>query len=66
MNVVLTGAGEFVEVQGTAEKVAFDRSTLNALLDLAAAGCQDLAAVQKASLAVARPAQGLHPGPSSL
>jgi ribonuclease PH len=66
MNVVLTGAGEFVEIQGTAEKVAFDRSTLNALLDLATAGCQDLSAVQKAALSVARPAHGLHPGAASL
>jgi ribonuclease PH len=35
MNVVMTDAGHFVEVQGTAEGAAFDRATLNRLLDLA-------------------------------
>lgn len=38
MNVVMTGDGHFVEVQGTAEQVAFTRSELDALLDLASAG----------------------------
>jgi ribonuclease PH len=51
MNVVCTGAGEFVEVQGTAEGAAFDRATLDALLDLAVAGCARLTEIQRAALA---------------
>jgi ribonuclease PH len=51
MNVVITGTGEFVEVQGTAEGVPFRRDELDALLDLAVAGCADLAQFQKAALA---------------
>ena len=50
MNVVMTGAGNYVEVQGTAEGAPFDRSLLNALLDLAAQGCADLTAMQRAAL----------------
>ncbi len=50
MNVVLTGDGRFVEVQGTAEGAAFDRAELDALLDLAVAGCATLAAAQLAAL----------------
>jgi ribonuclease PH len=51
MNVVCTGTGDFVEVQGTAEGAPFDRATLDALLDLAVAGCAQLAEIQKAALA---------------
>ncbi|MEU0237083.1 ribonuclease PH [Nocardiopsis sp. NPDC006198] len=51
MNVVLTGDGRFVEVQGTAEGEPFDRDLLNQLLDLAAAGCEELTAIQKKALA---------------
>jgi ribonuclease PH len=51
MNVVCTGSGDFVEVQGTAEGVPFDRATLEALLDLAVSGCAQLAESQKAALA---------------
>ncbi|MGA1146304.1 MAG: ribonuclease PH [Candidatus Nanopelagicales bacterium] len=51
MNVVMTGAGHFVEVQGTAEGEPFDRALLDRLLDLAAAGIADLTALQKAALA---------------
>lgn len=51
MNVVMTGAGEFVEVQGTAEGNPFSRHELNALLDLAAQGCADLTALQSQALA---------------
>ncbi|MFD3688914.1 ribonuclease PH [Nocardiopsis sp. NPDC058631] len=51
MNVVLTGDGRFVEVQGTAEGEPFDRALLNQLLDLAAAGCEELTAIQKKALA---------------
>jgi ribonuclease PH len=46
MNVVCTGAGEFVEVQGTAEGAPFDRAALDGLLDLAVAGCAELAKIQ--------------------
>jgi len=51
MNVVVTGDGRFVEVQGTAEGAAFERSELDALLDLAVGGCASLAAAQQAALA---------------
>jgi ribonuclease PH len=50
MNVVMTGEGAFVEVQGTAESGAFDRSMLDRLLDLASEGCADLTAAQKDAL----------------
>ncbi|MEU8978350.1 ribonuclease PH [Streptomyces sp. NPDC048309] len=50
MNVVCTGDGRFVEVQSTAEAEPFDRKELNALLDLAVAGCDELAAIQHAAL----------------
>jgi ribonuclease PH len=46
MNVVCTGDGDFVEVQGTGEEAVFDRSTLDALLDLAAKGCKELTGLQ--------------------
>lgn len=51
MNVVVTGDGRFVEVQGTAEGAPFDRAELDALLDLAVGGCADLAALQAEALA---------------
>lgn len=50
MNVVVTGSGTFVEVQGTAEHAPFDRAELDVLLDLALAGTADLAAVQRTAL----------------
>jgi ribonuclease PH len=50
MNVVCTGDGRFVEVQGTAEGAPFDRAELTALLDLAAAGCGDLTSIQRKAL----------------
>ncbi|MEU9518148.1 ribonuclease PH [Streptomyces sp. NPDC048224] len=50
MNVVCTGDGRFVEVQGTAEAEPFARDELNTLLDLATAGCTELAALQRAAL----------------
>jgi ribonuclease PH len=50
MNVVCTGDGTFVEVQGTAEGVPFRRDELDALLDLAVAGCASLTALQKDAL----------------
>lgn len=51
MNVVMSGTGSFIEVQGTAEGVPFDRSTLDELLDLAATGCSTLTELQTAALA---------------
>jgi ribonuclease PH len=51
MNVACTGSGEFVEVQGTGEAGVFRRDQLDALLDLAAAGCAELAQAQQAALA---------------
>jgi ribonuclease PH len=50
LNVVVTGSGRFVEVQGTAEGEPFDRDVLNQLLDLGVAGCAELAAAQRAVL----------------
>jgi ribonuclease PH len=50
MNVVVSGDGRFIEVQGTAEGEPFDRELLNQLLDLAVDGCQSLTAMQKATL----------------
>jgi len=51
MNVVMTGSGGFVEIQGTAEGTPFSRSEMNALLDLAEKGIRELIAAQKAALA---------------
>ena len=51
MNVVMTGDGRFVEVQGTAEGAPFDKAELDALLDLAAKGCADLTRLQAEALA---------------
>ncbi len=51
MNVVMTGDGAFVEVQGTAEGAPFDRALLDGLLDLAAGGCVELTRLQAAALA---------------
>lgn len=53
MNVVVTGAGSFVEVQGTAEGAPFDRAELDRLLDLAVKGTARLAALQAETLAAA-------------
>ena len=50
MNVVMTGAGHFVEVQGTAEGAVFSRQEMDALLALAEKGISDLVALQKKSL----------------
>jgi ribonuclease PH len=51
MNVVMTGAGEFVEVQGTAEHTPFDRRGLDALLALAESGIKRLVDLQRHALA---------------
>ncbi|TXI20454.1 MAG: ribonuclease PH, partial [Roseateles sp.] len=50
MNVVMTGAGGFVELQGTAEGVVFSRAEMNALLDLAEKGIKELLALQQDAL----------------
>ncbi len=50
MNVVMTGDGRFVEVQGTAEGSPFDRSALDTLLDLAKKGIRQLITIQKDAL----------------
>ncbi|TLK57581.1 ribonuclease PH [Glutamicibacter sp. V16R2B1] len=52
MNVVVTGSGDFVEVQGTAEGVPFKRAELDALLDLALIGTTELAQIQADTLKV--------------
>jgi len=51
MNVVMTGDGRYIEVQGTAEGEAFDRDLLDRLLELAAQGCATLTDLQTAALA---------------
>jgi ribonuclease PH len=50
MNVVMLGSGGFVEVQGTAEGSPFNRAELDALLNLATAGCVELSEMQKAAV----------------
>jgi ribonuclease PH len=50
MNIVCTGDGRFVEIQGTAEGEPFDRRVLDALLELGAKGCLELRAAQLAAL----------------
>ena len=55
MNVVMTGAGAYVEVQGTAEGAAFTRAQMDELLMLAERGIAELVAAQKAALAIRLP-----------
>ncbi len=50
MNIVCTGTGDFVEVQGTGEQAVFHRTELDTLVDLGAAGCAQLALAQQAAL----------------
>ena len=50
-NVVMTGGGDFVEVQGTAEGTPFSRADLGAMLDLAAGGIEQLTVLQRQVLA---------------
>ncbi|MBO0802071.1 MAG: ribonuclease PH [Nocardiopsaceae bacterium] len=50
MNVVCTGTGEFVEIQGTAEREPFSRTMLGSLLDLAVTGCAELSRMQEETL----------------
>jgi len=51
MNVVMTGGGKYIEIQGTAEGAPFDRELLDQLLALAGSGCADLTAMQAAARA---------------
>lgn len=60
MNVVATDAGTLVEIQGTGEGATFARSTLDSMLDVAVAGCRELAAAQ--ARALAEPYPGRLPG----
>jgi ribonuclease PH len=53
MNVVMTGAGHFIEIQGTAEGAPFSRVEMNQMLDLADAGIRQLIAAQKSALGLA-------------
>ncbi|WP_338844862.1 ribonuclease PH [Massilia sp. W12] len=53
MNVVMTDAGHYVELQGTAEGAVFDRAVMNQLMDLAEAGIRELCALQKQALGLA-------------
>ncbi|OGX05447.1 MAG: ribonuclease PH [Omnitrophica WOR_2 bacterium GWA2_47_8] len=50
MNVVMVGAGEFVEIQGTGERGTFDKNTADQLLDLASQGIQKLIQIQRENL----------------
>jgi ribonuclease PH len=54
LNVVMTGDGRLIEVQATAERVPFDRARLDGLLDLAAAGIEDLRRFQNEAIAAPR------------
>jgi len=54
MNVVMTGSGRFIEVQGTAEGQAFSRAEMDALLGLAEQGIADLVSLQKRALATGK------------
>ena len=54
MNVVMTADGRLVEVQATAERDPFSRELLDELLDLAAAGCEEIVAAQDAAIAAER------------
>jgi ribonuclease PH len=60
MNVVMTGSGRFIEVQGTAEGLAFSRSELDTLLDLAQSGIAEIVALQE--LMTAEPPAPKKPG----
>ena len=52
MNVVMTGSGGFVEIQGTAEGDPFSRAAMDSMLDLAEAGIRQLSALQKQALSI--------------
>ena len=58
MNLVMTGSGEFVEIQGAAEAAPFSRDELNQLLDLGQGAIERIFALQKESLAEALEIKG--------
>jgi ribonuclease PH len=58
MNVVMTGAGHFVEIQGTAEKAPFTREQMSRLLDLSSKGIAELISLQRKALATDKKAIG--------
>ena len=60
MNVVATGDGELIEVQGTAEGAPFTRTELDVLLELALEGCRSLSELQRSALA--QPLRSKHTG----
>ena len=55
MNVVMTGSGQFVEIQGTGEEATFSDDDLAALIKLAKSGIRELRELQKKSLGKAWP-----------
>lgn len=63
MNVVATGSGTLIEVQGTAEGATFTRSTLDTMLDMALAGCAELSAKQVQALEQPYPGELPEPAP---
>lgn len=63
MNVVATDAGTLIEVQGTGEGATFPRSTLDKMLDVALAGCDELCRIQTAALAEPYPGRLPEPKP---
>ena len=58
MNVVTTGDGDFIEIQGTAEEQPFNRAQLDAMLDLAVAGTAQLTEIQQRALTASDPQLG--------
>ncbi len=50
MNIVMTGSGEFIEIQGTSERKPFNKKEMEGLLDLASKGIKDLVAIQQGIL----------------
>ena len=50
MNVVMTGSGQFIEIQGTGEEATFDDDQLNAMVKLARRGIRELTESQRKSL----------------
>ena len=52
MNVVMTGSGNFIEIQGTAEGISFNKKELDEMLNLAGRGIEELIALQKQILGV--------------
>ncbi len=50
MNVIMTGSGKFIEVQGTAEGAPFDKQELDQLLEIASQSCQEITQLQKQAL----------------